>query len=276
MISLKTNIDKCLSRYDYLKNERQEISINYLYPMKKKEWFEEWFNTSYYHQLYQHRDGLEAAHFIHQLLGRLNLAPKAEVLDLACGKGRHAVIMQKHGLRVLGVDLSANSISDAQQHANIDLHFAVHDMRQVIPDLKFDAVFNLFTSFGYFDSIEDNKKVVEAVHYMLDDDGYFVIDFMNAIKVIKGLIAEENKTIDHVQFHIRRYVENGFIIKEIDVNDQGEIHHFQERVQALTKDDFENLLLSNGFKIISTFGDFDLNEFDPLHSDRLILIAQKR
>ena len=107
-------------------------------PMKKAEWFAEWFDTSYYHILYQHRNDVEANAFIERLVAHLSLKPGSKVLDLACGKGRHAVMFHKLGMEVLGVDLSSNSIQIAKENSCQGLAFDVHDMREVIPNKKFD------------------------------------------------------------------------------------------------------------------------------------------
>src|SRR5690554_6977454 len=83
--------------------------------LKKEEWFKTWFDTSYYHILYQNRDFEEAERFITNLLDYLKLPGSANCLDLACGKGRHAVYLNKKGLKVTGLDLSENSISEADR-----------------------------------------------------------------------------------------------------------------------------------------------------------------
>ena len=131
--------------------------------MAEKEWFSTWFDTSYYHVLYRHRNDEEAATFIKHLINKLNLPKNSSVLDLACGKGRHSVMLHQAGFDVLGVDLSKNSISLAKQNEEDKLSFEVHDMRETMENKQFDAVFNLFTSFGYFDNSNENKKVVDAV-----------------------------------------------------------------------------------------------------------------
>ena len=240
----------------------------------QKEWFADWFDTSYYHILYKNRDEKEAKEFIENLCSFLKLRPNSSLLDLACGKGRHSMTLNELGHKVLGVDLSENSISFAKQYERRGLHFEVHDMRKIIAGLSFDAIFNLFTSFGYFDSPEDNKRVIFSAANMLCENGLFIIDFMNAEKVIENLVPQEEKNIDGIQFSIQRLVEGGHIFKKITVNDQGQIRKFIERVQALKMNDFERLLQPE-FKIIHTFGNFQLDNFDAKTSDRLILIAEK-
>jgi 2-polyprenyl-3-methyl-5-hydroxy-6-metoxy-1,4-benzoquinol methylase len=97
-------------------------------------------------------------------------------LDLACGKGRHARTLHALGLNVLGTDLSPQSIAFANESTVDGLRFQVHDMREPLHNESFDAVFNLFTSFGYFDSTAENQRVIDAVACMLNPNGFLIID----------------------------------------------------------------------------------------------------
>lgn len=243
--------------------------------MIQKEWFESWFDTTYYHSLYKNRDDNEAKQFITNLVSFLKLEKGLTVLDLACGKGRHSVTLNELGMNVLGVDLSKNSISCAKNNETETLKFGVHDMREVISGKSFDAVFNLFTSFGYFDEVSDNTKVLNSIHKMLLPNGVLILDFMNSTKSISKLIKEEVKTEDNVEYKITREYDGKHIFKNIHFTDKGESYKYTERVQALKLNDFETLMKDNKFQIIHTFGDFNLNPFDENTSDRLILIATK-
>src|SRR5687768_2760270 len=106
----------------------------------------------------------------------LNLPEDAKILDLACGKGRHSIYLNQLGYDVTGADLSENSIEEAAESANDTLHFVVHDMREPFED-KFDAIFNLFTSFGYFENDSDNILTLKAISESLNEYGFGVIDF---------------------------------------------------------------------------------------------------
>ncbi len=244
--------------------------------MDQKAWFASWFDTDYYHILYKNRDLSEAKEFVGNICRELSLPKGSEVLDLACGKGRHSRTLHSLGYRVTGADLSENSISAAQDCSGNGLEFIVHDMREVIPNRNFDAIFNIFTSFGYFDRSEENERVIQSVHAMLRSEGLLIIDFMNADKVIRTL--EESAIIEKggITFNISKRYDGHHIFKEIKFEDKGENFHYMERVQALKEVDFRKLLTDNGFDILRTFGDFDLNPFDIENSDRLILIAKKR
>jgi SAM-dependent methyltransferase len=241
----------------------------------RKEWFSEWFDTPYYHILYSNRNAAEAAQFIRNLISFLEPDPNsAYMLDLACGKGRHSVSLNKLGFRVKGLDLSPQSIAAANEFQNNNLAFDVHDMREVYPE-RFSHIFNLFTSFGYFDTREDNVRVLRSIEQMLDPGGTLVIDFMNALKVIDNLVQDEVKEIGGITFHIRREYDGQHIFKHIHFQDNGKEFNFTERVQALTESDFYSLLSATSLQIMHIFGNFSLSPFDIESSDRLILVAKK-
>ncbi len=238
-------------------------------------WFEDWFDSPYYHLLYKNRDYSEAESFIDNLVSFLKPEYGSRFLDLGCGKGRHSIYLNKKGFDVTGIDLSENSIAAAKKFENERQNFYVHDMRKLFRTNYFDCVVNLFTSFGYFDNKRDDNATINAVYQSLKPDGYFVIDFFNAQKVINCLVAEETKIIEGVEFHITKKVENNFIVKQIQFNDKGKNYDFEERVKALTFSDFEKYFSANRLKIVHLFGNYQLEKFDEVNSDRLIIISKK-
>jgi len=243
---------------------------------KNTAWFETWFDTNYYHVLYANRDEKEAQQFIGNLIAFLRPdASSAHFLDLACGKGRHSVYMNKLGYQVTGVDLSSNSIAQAKSAENDSLTFAVQDMREPLAQ-KFTHIFNLFTSFGYFDSIQENQRVMQAIDAMTESGSYLIFDYLNAEKVVRNLVAAEQITRQNLVFNIQRKVDDTHVYKHIEVLDGMDKHQFMERVQLLRLHDFQELLESIGFELMHTFGNFDLQPFDSSSSDRLILIARKK
>lgn len=238
---------------------------------EKNTWFASWFDTPYYHILYKDRDYEEAQVFMDNITNYLNLPEDAKILDLACGKGRHSIYLNQLGYDVTGADLSENSIAEASKFSNDKLHFTVHDMRVSFEE-KFDAIFNLFTSFGYFENDEDNLTTLKAIKESLSEYGFAVIDFMNVHHVIKNLVPQETKTVEGIDFKIKRYVEDGHIFKEIDFEDKGEKFHFVEKVQALTLEDFEEMMDEAGIFLLDTFGDYKLKKFYKNESERLIMV----
>ena len=233
--------------------------------------FENWFDSPYYHILYKERNFREAQIFMDNLTFYLNMDEGSKVLDLACGKGRHSIYLNQLGYDVLGVDISENSIAIANKNANEKLHFKVADMREPFED-KYDAILNLFTSFGYFENENDNLKTLISIKESLSDYGFGVIDFMNVNNVIPNLVANEVKIVDEIQFHINRYHKDGYIFKEINFEDKGQKFHFTEKVRAFSLQDFQELMDQAGIYLLDTFGDYKLSKFHKTNSERLIMI----
>jgi SAM-dependent methyltransferase len=252
-----------------MSEEQKPTIINQEQPAQT--WFSSWFDTPYYHILYKDRNYREAQVFMDTLTHYLNLPEKAKVLDLACGKGRHSIYLNQLGFDVLGADLSENSIAEASKNTNDTLHFKVHDMREPFEE-KYDAIFNLFTSFGYFENDEDNLTTLKAIKESLSEYGFAVIDFMNVTQVLNTLVPEETKTVDGIDFHLKRYLKDGHIYKEIDFEDKGQQFHFTEKVKALTLNDFEVLMEEAGIYLLDIFGDYKLKKFYKNESERLIMI----
>lgn len=241
--------------------------------MEKKNWFSEWFNTPYYHILYKHRNDDDAQLFMSNITQFLKLPKTHHILDLPCGKGRHSVYLNSLGYKVTGGDLSENSIAYAKQFENEQLSFNVHDMRE--PFRKtYDAVFNLFTSFGYFEKDEEDILILKNIKAGLKKDGYFVFDFLNAKKVVENLVERETKTIDDITFKIQREVKNGFILKHILFKADSKDYNFTERVKFIDLAKMKDYLEKTNFTVMHCFGNYRLDNYDESTSDRLILVAK--
>lgn len=239
----------------------------------QKDWFQEWFNTAYYHILYQDRNDEEAQLFMRNLTTFLKLNEGATILDLPCGRGRHAVYLNSLGYDVIGADLSENSIKHAQQFENDTLKFEVHDMRHDF-QTKFNAIFNLFTSFGYFDDEDTNIEVLKILKKGLKKEGVLVIDFLNVDFVKNNLISEETQEKGNIEFKIQRSVNEQFIVKDIRFKIENREYHFTEYVRNISLNTFKDYFIKAGLKLKYIFGDYNLNEFNAKNSPRLILVLE--
>lgn len=242
----------------------------------QKEWFSSWFDTPYYHTLYKNRDYEEASLFIDNVSNFLKIKQSTVCWDLCCGKGRHSIYLNKKGFRVIGTDLSEQSICEANESANETLEFYQHDMRKLFRTNYFEVVFNLFTSFGYFEKREDDLHVFDSVQKALKSNGLFVFDYLNSEYVKSMIVERDSKNIDGITFNISKKIENNTIIKSIDFRDKGESFHFEERVKLFDKTYFEDLAKECNLTILNTFGNYQLQEFDVNISPRLILVLQKK
>lgn len=242
---------------------------------EKKEWYRNWFDSPYYDLLYKDRDQDEADKFIHNLVKHLAPPKKSFMLDLACGKGRYSIALNRMGYNVTGTDLSQRKINAAKEFENKDLSFLVHDMRMPLESNKYDYVFNLYTSFGYFDVEEENKGVLFNVFNSLKSGGIFILDYVNGEKAAKYLLEHEEYSFDEVDFSIYRYVKDNLIIKEIKVMDGIIESNFTEKVSIFSESKLKEYITECGFEIVETFGDYQLHNFNPIDSERLIIISRK-
>lgn len=241
------------------------------------QWFENWFDSPFYHRLYFDRDEREASVFIRNLLVFLQPQPQRLMLDVACGKGRHAVELAAKGNRVTGIDISANSIAAARLLENADLEFYRHDMRLPFRINYYHYAFNLFTSFGYFRTQREHDAALRTIAQSLQKGGFFVFDYLNSHYVAEHLVPAEEKTIEGTHYAIKRNYDGARFMKEITVSDAGlsEPLRYTETVAAFTLTDFEATFARQQLTIKHRLGDYSLNGFNPEKSKRLILIAEK-
>ncbi|CAL2079776.1 Methyltransferase domain-containing protein [Tenacibaculum sp. 190524A02b] len=239
----------------------------------KKDWFTSWFNTPYYHILYKHRNDDDAQFFMRNITSFLNLKKNSFIADVPCGKGRHSVYLNSLGFNVRGGDLSSNSIFHAKKFENESLKFEEWDMRKPIEN-KYDAIFNLFTSFGYFDDDKDDILVLSNFKNGLKSNGVLVLDFLNVEKVKSSLVPQETKLIDGIEFSIKKEIIDGFILKHISFHANGQNHTYTEKVKFLSLEKMQDYFNKADLKIRHVFGNYNLDNFNVNTSDRLILIAE--
>ncbi len=239
-----------------------------------KEWYKEWFDTKYYHLLYSNRSTNEAEVFVSNLVKQLAFPKNARVWDLACGKGRHSVALNKFGFNVCGTDLSKESIQFARKNENDSLSFFELDMRSPFRVNYFDVVMNLFTSFGYFDKKTDDLKVLKSVSNSLIKNGLFIFDYLNpnCIRVDqpKSIIKEQ------VKFTITKEKKDNKIIKHISVEDDGEKFEFSESVKLYHTNEVIDMAKQVNMNNVMLFGDYELNAFDENKSPRMIFVFKKQ
>ena len=240
-----------------------------------KEWFGKWFDSPYYHILYKNRDNDEARAFIDRLISYFSFKKEDRILDLACGKGRHAIYLNSKGFDVVGLDLSVQNTTFARQFENDRLHFYVHDMRFPWHGDKFEYTLNLFTSFGYFEIPGENQQSIHAIANGLKKGGKLLIDFLNPYTVIHDLVQDEVKSVRGIDFYIKRYFDGEYILKDIRFENNGTLHHFQEKVKAIRRVRFLEYFKNANLEVIDLFGDYQLNPYFAEKSERMIFVLRK-
>lgn len=244
--------------------------------MEHTDWFENWFGSPFYKILYQNRDNLEAQAFVENLINYLKPLPDSRMLDIACGEGRYSVQLAEKGYDVTGIDLSRISIEKAKACEDDHLHFYVQDMRFPFYINYFDYAFNFFTSFGYFSHARDHAMAAKAFASALKKGGILVIDYLNFEKISHTLVPEETIQKGCYTFKITRKLEHNHIVKNISFTDaDNKTRKYMESVAAFKLADFINVFKPAGLSLIGTFGDYQLNDYEPATSPRLIMIFKK-
>jgi len=243
------------------------------------EWWKEYFDEDYF-KIYGFREEQtqQEVRFIEDVLA---LAKGNEVLDLCCGHGWHAVELAERGYAVTGLDLSEYYLKIAEERAEqagVRIRFIHSDMRETPFEEAFDAVINLFTSFGYFEKEEDNARALEAVSRSLKPNGKLLIDLVNREWVVKmrpwqrWCEAEGNLVLEK-SFGFDVFT-GRFNSKKILISDEGR-KDLAFSVRAYSYVEFSKMMEDVGLKVIGAFGGYDRSDYG-INSRRMILLAQKK
>ncbi|MGE3802664.1 MAG: class I SAM-dependent methyltransferase [Candidatus Kapaibacterium sp.] len=249
------------------------------FPTSKR-WYEEWFDSEYYLQLYSHRNDIEAEACIDIVQRATQFHPndvdKCRVLDIACGAGRHAITLAKRGFDVTAVDLSTNLLRHAHtqgQKEKVSIKFLQLDMRSLDFKAEFDLAVQLFSSFGYFNTVDEDFAVIQGARRSLRDIGYYAIDLINPLVLEKTLIPKSTKVLDDgVKIIEERVIVEDRVEKEITVQLKKEKLKFHESVRIYTPEKIERLLREAGFLPTHWFGDYAGLPFDRERSRRMIIV----
>lgn len=145
--------------------------------MTEPAWWETFFDDFYVDAWTAAGMFEETDELVEALVGLLDLPAGAAILDVACGFGRVAGRLHRCGYEVTGLDLSTRQLELAEER-NPGPRYVRRDMRTP-PAGPFDAVVNIFSSFGYFDEREDDLEALHAWWRVLRPGGQLVMELMH-------------------------------------------------------------------------------------------------
>jgi SAM-dependent methyltransferase len=240
-------------------------------------WYEQSFGQDYL-VVYKHRDFGGAKNEVHKMVRWLELQPGAEVFDLCCGMGRHSLTLADYGFKVTGMDLSEVLLQEAGRlDPDGKVQWLKGDMRQIPLTKQFDAVVNLFTSFGYFIDEAENEQVVQEISRLLKDAGKFLIDYLNPAYVEANLVPKSVRNEGDLEIEETRSITDGYVRKQIVIRENGQKQReYVEQVRLYRLADFKRMLAMAGLAIDHVYGHYDGTPYDEQQSPRLILIGSKR
>ncbi|HVZ86696.1 MAG TPA: class I SAM-dependent methyltransferase [Polyangia bacterium] len=250
-------------------------------PKRSKPWFEEVFDEDYLRTLpFMRAD--QTLREVEFVSGALNASSGAEILDVGCGYGRHAIEMVQRGFNVTGLDLSLPLLiraADEAQRRSLTVNFVHADMREMAFEKQFDGAYSMLTSFGYFDE-ETNLRVAERIARALKPGGRFLLDIVNRDYVVADLpvrvwwegtgcvVLEE---VDF-NFHTSRINTHRSIVFE-----DGRQLEQELSVRAYSLHEIGRLLRQAGFRVIDVSGNLATRgDFFGSASRNLFIVAEKR
>ena len=252
--------------------------------LREPAWYEKAFDARYL-RVYAHRNDAEAESRVDAMISLLGIRADARVLDVGCGEGRYGRALTRRGMRVTGVDLSKDLIQEGRERGQLlpgAPVFLRGDARALPFYRQFDAAVSLFTSFGYFESSDDDLKIFKGVARALAPGARFLIDYLNQSHVRSTLVEEDEREIGLLRVATKRWIDeegtDGPVVrKAVKGYDRatGLLQmEFEERVRLYTPDELDALLSAAGFSPVGEpMGDVDGAPLDAL-SPRLIRVVE--
>ncbi|OGS46455.1 MAG: hypothetical protein A3K66_00465 [Euryarchaeota archaeon RBG_16_67_27] len=241
-----------------------------------KPWWESFFGPDYLKQ-YVHADTPREVDGIERIL---HLREGARVLDLACGAGRHAIELARRGHDVVGFDLSEALLREARaaaRKARARATFVRGDMRELPYRAEFDAAISMFTSFGYFDRSEDDRKVLSGVARALRRRGKFLMERFNREPLAYELPmqgwrvhADGSVILQEDTFDLLR---GRYDTRQIVIDREGTREH-RGSVRAYTLPELKDLFDGVGLPVHRVLGGLDRSPYTA-RSPRIVLYAVK-
>ncbi len=251
--------------------------------MKKKQWFEnESFWLNYAPIMFDEVHWAEAHGVAESCCKIAGLKKGGRVLDACCALGRISVELALCGMDVTGVDITEPFLVAAKESAEaegVSLELVNADMRtfSVPPEKKFDAAVNIYNSFGYCDSIEEDLQIVKSVFNSLKKGGTFILECISRETAVRWFTEGEwferaGKTV-LTKFTVDGAWE-GLRSKWILLDPDGSRmeHEFVQRLYSAPQ--LRDLLLQNGFSSAEVYGGFDLSPYD-YNAKTMVIVAKK-
>jgi SAM-dependent methyltransferase len=246
-----------------------------------KPWFVDLFDEDYLRTLpfLTPQATQSEAEFVIDALG---LSPGAQVLDVGCGYGRHAMELAARGFHVVGLDLSTPLLvrgGEEAQRRGLEINFVRGDMRELDFDSQFDGAYCMFSTFGYFDD-ETNKKTVANIARALKPGGRVLIEILNRDYVIADLPTrvwwegEGCVVLEEVELN---YFSSRIQVNRSVVFDDGRQLEQEISVRAYSLHEVGKLMHAAGFRVLEVSGGYHTRgRFFGNQSRHIIVLAERK
>lgn len=246
-----------------------------------KQWFEkESFWQNFGPVMFDTQRWAEAPDVAESVIKIAGLTKGCSVLDAGCGPGRITVELAARELDVTGVDLIQSELDAAKESAEaegVKVELIKADLRTFTSEKKFDCAINLYTSFGYCKTIEEDLQILKRINESLKDNGFFILECTSRETAImyftEGEWFERSGLTVLTQFSVEGAWE-GLRSKWTIINKQGQRieHEFVQRLYSAVE--LKRMLLAVGFKTCEIYGDFNFAPYNE-HARTMVIVAKK-
>ncbi len=216
------------------------------------------------------------------LLRAAGLPEGATLLDLACGQGRHAVPLAALGYRVTGLDLSPVLLGRARAAARasrLAVRWVRGDMRRIPFASEFDAVINIFNTFGYLATEAEDAAVLRAVRDALKPGGVFLLETVSRDAILRHFMPA---AVDHLADGTLVLQEQAFDLQTSRlavtmtlIEPDGARRTYTQSIRIYTPTELCRLHEAAGLQVEAVFGGLDGSPL-TLDSLRLVVLARRR
>jgi SAM-dependent methyltransferase len=218
---------------------------------------------------------------VDQILQLLQLNRRADVLDLACGPGRHSIELARRGRSVTGLDRTSHYIEIARERAaaaELEVDFVEEDMRSFCRPEAYDAAICMLSSFGYFADPDDDRRVLANLYSSLRSGGRVVLDMAG-----KEVLARVYQDRDWYEFN-----DGSLLLEErsvtaswdemvgrwIFIDEAGKVE-YPSRLRLYSAAEMARELRAAGFTAIELYGGLDGSPYNN-EAKRLVAIGRKQ
>ena len=248
---------------------------------EKKQWFEnESFWQNFGPVMFDSQSWAEAPGIAESVIKIAGLTKGSSVLDAGCGPGRISVELAAKGLDVTGVDIIQSELDAAKDSADaegVKLDLINCDLRSFKSQKKFDCAINLYTSFGYCDTIEEDFQILKNIADSLRDNGFFILECTSRETAIlyftDGEWFERSGLTVLTQFSVEGAWE-GLRSKWTIINRDGQRieHEFVQRLYSAIE--LKRMMIRAGFNSVEIYGNYDFSPYNE-HAKTMVIVAKK-
>ena len=248
---------------------------------EKKQWFEnESFWQNFGPVMFDSQRWAEAPGIAESVIKIAGLTKGSSVLDAGCGPGRISVELAAKGLDVTGVDIIQSELDAALDSADaegVKLDLINCDLRSFKSQKKFDCAINLYTSFGYCDTIEEDFQILKNIADSLRDNGFFILECTSRETAIlyftDGEWFERSGLTVLTQFSVEGAWE-GLRSKWTIINRDGQRieHEFVQRLYSAIE--LKRMMIRAGFNSVEIYGNYDFSPYNE-HAKTMVIVAKK-